>query len=377
MKKIILSITFSAITMCVFAQLRVNADGNVSVKRNIQNEYALLGVGEEPAAQNGLGYCVGIRACETNSVASKSCIGVWGFAQQNGYTSYPFDSYAAGVCGSGWGEDGAQTYGVLGYLANNSNGAGIFGSNFSEPFYSVTGSYAGFFDGPTYVYGNLTATSICNLSDMRLKRNIVSLRDKPSLLNNILGLNTIEYNLINKNEKKDSIRNMKNTDWNRRHYGLSAQELQSIYPDLVYEGQDGYLSVNYVELVPILIRSIQELNEKIEQLNAEKGGAEYKTRSISDENADFNAAATGNVLYQNTPNPFKEQTTIRFRLAENATNAAICIFDMSGKMLKKLPVSQGMTSVTVNGYELGEGMFLYTLLVNGMEIDTKRMIVTK
>lgn len=160
----------------------------------------------------------------------------------------------------------------------------------------------------------------------------------------------------------------------QRHYGLIAQELQEIYPTLVQEGQDGYLSINYIELVPLLIRSIQTLKQ---ELDAVKGGTEYKTRSISDENADFNAEATGNVLYQNTPNPFKEQTTIRFRLADDATNAAICIFDMSGKMLKKLPVSQGMTSVTINGWELGEGMFLYTLLANGREIDTKRMILSK
>ncbi len=46
-------------------------------------------------------------------------------------------------------------------------------------------------------------------------------------------------------------------------------------------------------------------------------------------------------------------------------------------MLKKLPVSSGMTSVSINGWELGEGMFLYTLIVNGREIDTKRMIMTK
>jgi hypothetical protein len=84
-----------------------------------------------------------------------------------------------------------------------------------------------------------------------------------------------------------------------------------------------------------------------------------------------------NVLYQNTPNPFKEQTTIRFSLADDAQSASICIFDMTGKMLKSLPVSSGDSSVSIAGWELGEGMFLYTLIVNGKEIDTKRMIITK
>ena len=50
---------------------------------------------------------------------------------------------------------------------------------------------------------------------------------------------------------------------------------------------------------------------------------------------------------------------------------------MNGKMLKKLPVSSGMNSVTISAYEFGEGMFLYTLVVSGLEIDTKRMIITK
>ena len=77
------------------------------------------------------------------------------------------------------------------------------------------------------------------------------------------------------------------------------------------------------------------------------------------------------------PNPFKEQTTIRFQLADDAQNAAICIFDMTGKMLKKLPISSGDTCVSINGWELGEGMFLYALIVNGREIDTKRMIITR
>ena len=74
---------------------------------------------------------------------------------------------------------------------------------------------------------------------------------------------------------------------------------------------------------------------------------------------------------------FLEQTVIHFSLADDARDAAICIFDMTGKQLKKLPISSGETSVSVNGWELGEGMFLYTLIVNGREIDTKRMIITK
>ena len=52
----------------------------------------------------------------------------------------------------------------------------------------------------------------------------------------------------------------------RRHFGVDARELQKVYPDLVLEAPDGYLSVNYLEMVPLVIRSIQELKEEIDEL---------------------------------------------------------------------------------------------------------------
>ena len=160
-----------------------------------------------------------------------------------------------------------------------------------------------------------------------------------------------------------------------RHYGLSAQELKEIYPDLVYEGQDGYLGVNYVELVPVLIRAIQELKEEIDGLRGQNATRRSATRESTTDVG--KVASKRNILYQNTPNPFNGQTVIRFQLAENVSDAAICIFDMQGKMLREYPVSSTTESVSVNGYELGQGMFLYSLIVNGQEIDTKKMIITK
>ena len=141
------------------------------------------------------------------------------------------------------------------------------------------------------------------------------------------------------------------------------------------EAQDGYLYVNYTELVPVLVRAIQELKEELDAVKGVDEKTERNTRTATAVSA--SAVSDGNVLYQNTPNPFKEQTTIRFTLADDARDASVCIFDMTGKMLRKLPVSLGDSSVSLNGWELGEGMFLYTLIVNGREVDTKRMIITK
>ena len=198
-------------------------------------------------------------------------------------------------------------------------------------------------------------------------------------------MNIIEYNLAYpvKNEKSDSQSTHFKDDTgpselelNRRHYGVSAQQLQEIYPDLVLEGQDGYLAVNYVELVPILIRSIQELKQELDEMKGQSNATMTRSDSGREQEMPF-ASKSANILYQNSPNPFKEQTIIRFKLANNVQDSSICFFDMNGRLLKKLPISSGMESVSIGGYELGEGMFLYSLIVNGQEIDTKKMVISK
>lgn len=218
-------------------------------------------------------------------------------------------------------------------------------------------------DGSVVASGDLTAGNVYTMSDIRLKTNVKSLSQaevRESPLTDLMNVNIIKYNFKNSNEKE--------------HYGVSAQELKEIYPDMVKEGADGHLAVNYIELVPILIRSVQELKAKLDDL---QGTSEALIAKASATTGINGMTVEGNILYQNTPNPFKEQTIIRFRLADNVQNAAICIFDMTGKLLRNLPISSGMESVSVYGYELGEGLYLYSLVVNGQEIDTKKMIITK
>ncbi len=59
-----------------------------------------------------------------------------------------------------------------------------------------------------------------------------------------------------------------------KHFGLIAQDLQKIYPELVVENnftgdsKEGfeYLGINYTELIPVLIKGMQEQQQIIEQL---------------------------------------------------------------------------------------------------------------
>ena len=54
----------------------------------------------------------------------------------------------------------------------------------------------------------------------------------------------------------------------KTRYGVIAQEFQKIYPDLVYTDGEGNLGVDYIELVPILIKVVQVQQRKIEELEA-------------------------------------------------------------------------------------------------------------
>ena len=135
----------------------------------------------------------------------------------------------------------------------------------------------------------------------------------------------------------------------------------------MYEGQDGYLSVNYIELVPVLIRSIQELQQEIESLKM------YQRIGTTDiEDIDQMEAK----LFQNNPNPFSQQTIIKFHIPENTLNSCIYIFDMQGKMQKQYPVTTAQNSITIDSYELPAGLYLYSLVINGKEVATKRMILS-
>ena len=331
-------------------------------------------------------YMFGIMAQTDGTAVKPYNIGVSGKAQVVNRTAN------IGVQGLAYGTS-TRNYGVLGGLSGSTSayGAGVFGTTVNHLGFNMTGRYAGYFDGAIYVNGIMTATSMVSPADMRLNENVVSLNERGEMntLNNLLAMNVIEYNIKSRlsDEMPDSVKQdetgelkeayeyLKKEDMemsSRRHFGIDAEELQKVYPDLVFEGQDGYLAVNYVELVPVLIRAIQELKAELETIKG--NDTERRAPSVTGIST---AKATDNVLYQNTPNPFNEQTTIRFSLADDARDASICIFDMTGKMLKNLPVSSSMESVSINGYELGEGMFLYSLIVKGQEMDTKKMVITR
>ena len=158
------------------------------------------------------------------------------------------------------------------------------------------------------------------------------------------------------------------TDFERLHYGFVAQEVYELLPDLVHEDDAGYLSMNYVELIPLLVKAVQELSAEVSEL---RGTAAKHTIRKHDEN-------TATTLYQNNPNPFTENTRIDFVIPTDVAEAFLCIYNMAGTLLEKIALTaRGEGSVTIEGKKLAAGIYVYALVTDGQVVDTKQMILTQ
>ena len=370
--------------ICIHAQLKVDSTGVVSVGPDSLGN-ARLNIGNVTSYDPLNMGTVNLYSQVNNFKPSLYNIGVYGEAYKSTYTS---SIRTIGVYGKAGGGENKYNMGVVGFLGGTGYGAAIVGT-MSYNSNGVYGRYAGAFNGPVYVSGSLTATSYITGSDRNLKENIAPLTsdgDEPAI-EKVMDMNVVKYNYKKREIEVDENvlssmsedelaaleleRERAEQDAKQLHFGLIAQELQTIYPNLVIEGQDGNLAINYVELVPVLIQSIQELKQEINEM---KGVEVMKANMTSDIAA---VETSVSALYQNTPNPFNGNTTIRFRIADGARTAYICIFDMQGKQLQRHDVSTNDDSLTIDGKQLGAGMYLYSLIVDGKEIDTKRMILSK
>ena len=122
------------------------------------------------------------------------------------------------------------------------------------------------FNGNATLSGNLTINS-----DERLKDNIQPLG---STLNKLHQIEAKTYSL-----KKDEEHTPK--------IGVLAQEVQAVFPELVTEGADGILSVNYQGLVPVLINAINEQQLKMSEQQLKMSEQDAKIAALEAQNAEI------------------------------------------------------------------------------------------
>lgn len=219
-------------------------------------------------------------------------------------------------------------------------------------------------------------------SDKRLKENIKQLNG--SQIEKIKQISAYAYNF--KSEYlPDTLSNEVRAELSKTQIGFLAQELEKEFPELVKrpDSENEYYAVNYVGMIPILLEAIKEQQMAIEKLQKEtadlkitledcctKNQAQPKNMQIEEN--------TKSYLEQNVPNPFDIATEIKCFVSEDSENAVIYVFNLQGTLKLQKPIYQkGENSITIFGSELEAGMYVYSLFINGKEVDSKKMLLTK
>ncbi|MEX0810802.1 MAG: tail fiber domain-containing protein [Chitinophagales bacterium] len=273
---------------------------------------------------------------------------------------------------------------------------GIFAEAAYGPF-GAPNHYAGYFDGDVHVTGGLTW-----VSDRKFKDNITNI-DPNTALQRLLQLEPKSYHYMT--SAFPSI----NLPVGNNHFGLIAQDVENVFPELVKDiihpeqrDNDGntlvpqvhYKGVDYSGFIPLLISSVIRQQRVIDSLSSSVnqrltsleqgmmdccGANQRKTNSTSENETFINQIAVDLnplqvVLEQNVPNPFAEQTTISYYIPNEVNSSRIIFYDAIGRIVKEVDVENGYGIVTVFASNLSAGTYSYTLLIDGEAIETKKML---
>jgi trimeric autotransporter adhesin len=203
------------------------------------------------------------------------------------------------------------------------------------------------------------------------------------------------------------------------HTGFLAQEVAAAAEEVGYDfdgvhipvdANDNY-SVSYSQFVVPIVKAIQEQQEQIEALRpAEVEALKQELTDVKAENAamkaqmdeilsrlsafdtdlqqccfSFENGTSGQkpemndtpALEQNFPNPFNENTVIKYYLPHGTRTANIVVSDLNGVQLKSFDLngSKGAGQIMISGGAFAAGTYIYTLTVDGKRIDSKRMVL--
>ena len=430
MKKIFITMILAATAMNINAQLKVDTLGRVGIGTEAPKSMLTVGSGGDVASSiycsligsNTSGLRIMSYKSNTNTIYggyfslrnnTGDCYG--GKIMAVGNNDMNSSQLAIGL--SGHAGRAKTAVGVFGGKCLGSSSystyAGVFGTDngtspsFNYGLYDFSDIYAGYFRGKVRVTSGIYATLLSPTPSTSpsgqggttiLSDRGESVTDK---LSQVQTLQFLRYDPTKAEEtKKAPATALTNEDMEELspeeleaieeaageepeqylspvQYGLDADQLKAVYPELVYEDANGNVSINYVEMVPLLVQSINELTRKVAELegtSAKKAKATSGTTGIEETVSDTDMVR----MDQNKPNPFSENTVISLNIPEKTQKASIFIYDMSGKQVQSIPVTErGKTDITVYARDLTAGMYIYTLVVDGKMEVTRRMIVSE
>jgi hypothetical protein len=149
----------------------------------------------------------------------------------------------------------------------NLYGLDLYTNNLPRVYITNTGNVGvGTCPGPNSVAKFVVAGAIASSaafmpSDIRFKKNIVPIANA---LKKVMALNGSSYLL-----RTDEFPNM-NFD-TKTQYGLIAQEVEKVVPEIVYSLDNGYKAIDYARIIPFLVEGMKEqqriIDEQQQQIN--------------------------------------------------------------------------------------------------------------
>ncbi len=306
MKKLIFNLLIASATLTANAQINVFSGNNVSIGSGITSSASTLSINSTGNSNYALSVAPvstnigGIVYSTSTTSSSGTNFGIVSSLGNNGtilrsvyavaYNSSAGGGQAYGVHGIAGNATNGYNFGVFGQLTGTNSGVGVFGQvgTFSSTPTELTianTQYAGYFNGMVKVTGQLwLSTGQVTSSDERIKRNISSLDSTDG----IYSLQPKKYNYkslseqmqailpgggqqISDTSKNQTFKNPDSSYTKKTHFGFMAQDLQKVYPELVYQSTDGTLGIDYQGLIPVIIGELkkmkQSLDDKDSQIN--------------------------------------------------------------------------------------------------------------
>jgi hypothetical protein len=255
--------------------------------------------------------------------------------------------------------------------------------------------------GNVYVDGTITSAGNPGWSDINLKENIDTIANA---LDSIKLLIPTQYTF-----KAQNAGNIHFDD--KRHFGFIAQEVETVYPNLVsttYTGPEldsigtishasvPFKALDYTSIIALAVKAIQELDQKVTTQDSLITALNNQLQSCCSFNNERTAPnqsqhqgqvtfqldvhlnnSTVVYLGQNAPNPFIEHTVINFVVPTEAKQVEMQFFDADGKQIQNISINQrGEGLLNVYGENLSAGTYTYVLVIDGKVMSSKRMMKT-
>lgn len=287
---------------------------------------------------------------------------------------------------------------ALGTLASGSS-IGV------EGYTNNSTGWGGYFQGRVYASGGYFEAS-----DQNLKENI---RDFSGAMSIIKALKPKQYDYKHDGNYKQMMLPKGN------RFGLLAQDVEKVLPEAVGQskfkrtilprpnlnavfGKKGavaqaatasnhniqteivdFKTVSYTQIIPILIKGLQEQDEQIADLKKKADKIAALEARLEKLEALLRANQTavsvsGAYLEQSSPNPSRGTTLIRYGVPEGSGPARLVLTNAKGQVIKEISLGRiGSGQVDLNTASLPSGVYSYALWVDGKQADSRQLVVAK